>query len=320
MISYGLVGTKNDLGFALSLLATLIIGAFTAVGEVTIVGFLKAIPAQNIVGWCSGTGIAGISGAGLCLLFKFLELEFKTLCYVLAPLAIVYFINFKHMLTLRAAIEKRITQSTVHQPRSVEVDQQIPVELSRSPSHEPEAAEAAVNEELSFEAVRTVMRVVGQPILNLGLVYFLQYSCTTSFAERAHRHSSLSGDFWHRNAFVLLSFSYQLGVFVSRSSLHFFKFSNVRIITSAQVLNFLLFFSVAKWQWMGIMYQIPLMLSVGITGGFSYVNCLYLVLENKSLRQTHKELAINICGLAIEVGTLAAAFFALFVSNVVITE
>ena len=76
--SFQLLGVNNTLGFILSLFASIICGAFTSVGSSTIVGFMKAIPAENVLGWSSGTGIAGISGSGTYLLFKTIGLQFDS--------------------------------------------------------------------------------------------------------------------------------------------------------------------------------------------------------------------------------------------------
>jgi hypothetical protein len=80
--SFQLLGVNDTLGFILSLIASIICGAFTSFGNSTIVGFMKAIPAENVLGWSSGTGIAGISGSGTYLLFKTIGLQFDSVPYV----------------------------------------------------------------------------------------------------------------------------------------------------------------------------------------------------------------------------------------------
>lgn len=71
------LGTLNKLyGFLGALVSTLLIGSFTSVGDGTIIGFMKAIPADNIAGWSSGTGFAGIFGSGLYLLLRSFKLNF----------------------------------------------------------------------------------------------------------------------------------------------------------------------------------------------------------------------------------------------------
>lgn len=78
--SFQLIGKNDTLGFIMSLFASLICGSFTSVGDGTIVGFMKAIPPENIGGWSSGTGIAGISGTSIYLLFKVAGVQFDMVC------------------------------------------------------------------------------------------------------------------------------------------------------------------------------------------------------------------------------------------------
>jgi hypothetical protein len=79
--AFQLLGVNDTLGFVVSLFASIICGAFTSVGSSTIVGFMKALPAENVLGWSSGTGIAGISGSGIYLLFKTLSFQFDSVAF-----------------------------------------------------------------------------------------------------------------------------------------------------------------------------------------------------------------------------------------------
>lgn len=99
-----------------------------------------------------------------------------------------------------------------------------------------EEGEAKINNALTMEGVKNSLNLVGWAIFNLAAVYFLEYMCTTSFAERANPKPSAeeekTQDFWHKEAFILLSLCYQIGVFISRSSFNFFQFNRVGILTA----------------------------------------------------------------------------------------
>lgn len=151
-------------------------------------------------------------------------------------------------------------------------------------------------------------------------MYFLEYACTTSFAERAHPKSADHTDFLHKKAYVLLSMSYQLGVFISRSSFYFFKVQKVWVMTYVQIVNFFIWFTIAYWKWVGIELQIPLMIFVGLMGGCSYVNCMYMILSGCGLSKSQKEIAVNVAAIFVDIGVLSAAFFAMLISNFVITN
>jgi battenin len=73
-------------------------------------------------------------------------------------------------------------------------------------------------------------------MLNLGLVYFLEYMCLTSFAERIVAkinldHPERKDDYLFKHGYVVFTFCYQIGVFLSRSSLSIVKIKRVVIVT-----------------------------------------------------------------------------------------
>lgn len=185
-----------------------------------------------------------------------------------------------------------------------------------------EEQEVKINAPFSKENVKIVMRTVGGPIINLSAVYFLEYCCTVSFAERAHPKSTTdqSTEFIVKNAYVLLALSYQVGVFISRSSLACFKIRQVWIMTALQTVNWVIFFTIAHSKWLSIYYQIPLMIWVGLMGGCSYVNCTYCILASKELPKSLKELAVNIASFFVSVGLVGSAVFAIIVSNFIILD
>jgi len=89
-------------------------------------------------------------------------------------------------------------------------------------------------------------------------------------------------------------------------------------MTYLQAINFSIFFSIAYWKWLSIEYQLPLMVWVGLMGGCSYVNCLYVILKSPQLSKSQKEVAINVASFFDDIGILSASFFAIFISNFVI--
>ena len=73
---------SSTIGFSISLFATLLIGVFSSLGNVTAVGFMKTFPAEVVVGFSSGTGLAGIAGVGIVMLASLLRVEFQWVsCY-----------------------------------------------------------------------------------------------------------------------------------------------------------------------------------------------------------------------------------------------
>lgn len=61
--------------FFISLIASCVHGLTSCFGESVILGYLKGFPADLVVGWSSGTGFAGVVGAGLVVLLTALEFQ-----------------------------------------------------------------------------------------------------------------------------------------------------------------------------------------------------------------------------------------------------
>ena len=76
------------------MLASILIGVQSALGESTVLGFLKSFPGETVGFYGSGTGFAGIFGSGMLIVLKSLKLS-DTAIYLLAtPTVIPYFYAF----------------------------------------------------------------------------------------------------------------------------------------------------------------------------------------------------------------------------------
>jgi battenin len=157
---------------------------------------------------------------------------------------------------------------------------------------------------------------------NLTLVYFFEYVASVGAADRSQPcmpttdpsapcqlpHSS---DWFVANAFVLLAFCYQLGVFISRSSLRFVRIRHVEWLTLIQAGNFVLWICQAYFKFMPIGAQLPMMVFVGLLGGASYVNIFYNLLNDDEYPEEDRELIINMAALMINFGIIMASVFTL---------
>ena len=114
---------------------------------------------------------------------------------------------------------------------------------------------------------------------------------------------------------MVLGFCYQFGVLLSRSSLYFFKVKKVWILTSFQIINFGLWLFIALFKFVNIYVQFLLMIWVGLMGGCSYVNVMYLILEDPFITKNEKELAVNLCTVTNDTGILISAIYVLLMDN-----
>jgi battenin len=173
----------------------------------------------------------------------------------------------------------------------------------------PLMADAAV-EETKLQRYWRCTKLVFWQALNLLLVYFFEYVISVGAADKAEApNSTHSLDWFIRNAFVLLAFSYQLGVFVSRSSLKIMRIKRVEILTIIQAANFVLWLLHAYYKFLPIAAQIPLMIFVGLLGGASYVNVFYNLLNDDIYPDKDRELIVNMAAVCINLGIVLASVF-----------
>ena len=246
--------------FYLSLFASVLVGIGSSLGESTLLGFLKTFPSEAVGYYSSGTGFAGISGALILLSLSAAGLSNGAIFIAAMPSAIPYFLSFlwvdnkKRLFPYVAQLDESIeivekVSKPSSDPASVINARSEPISFTGANSgdslvdresnfvtaiqvNEEEAnlAEVGVvdNEILNWANAKCVYKKVGLLITNLALVYFLEYLITTSFTVVSARRivnldPTRKKDFVYVNAYAIFNFCYQVGVFISRSSLSFFK-------------------------------------------------------------------------------------------------
>jgi len=93
-----------------------------------------------------------------------------------------------------------------------------------------DAEDVKNNQKLNFKTIKSLLPRTFHLIFNLFTVYFFEYAIITSFADTMGKqmkvlHPDNKDDLTVKEYFVFLNFSYQLGVFISRSSLRFVRIS-----------------------------------------------------------------------------------------------
>jgi len=144
----------------------------------------------------------------------------------------------------------------------------------------------------------------------------------TCFSDRAWRKKlpASNTSWWDQSAYKVLAFVYQLGVFISRTSVQCFRFPWVSVLTGIQFVMFVLWmFAAIYTTFLNIWIQMGLMFVVGCMGGCSYSNCMYYVLQSPSLTKDKKEVTINISSMFYDAGIFLASILALIVSNFILT-
>lgn len=151
-----------------------------------------------------------------------------------------------------------------------------------------------------------VTKIVASPGFQLASVYFFEYMVSVGFASKANPHAS-PDDWWATNAYELLAFCYQVGVFFARSSVSLLQIRRIEILTTLQALQFVLWFIHATHPFLPLWLQLCDMIIVGLLGGLMYVNTFYLLVKEKRLRKADQELGINLVAISINVGIVVSS-------------
>lgn len=135
--------------------------------------------------------------------------------------------------------------------------------------------------------------------VNVAAVYVCGYASQFMAPFSFQCKSDWEGNFFVRNSYPITQVCYQVGVFLSRTSLAFFQIPYVGVLSVLQLLNAVVWFIQAKTLFIGSgtsqseevglsFILFGLMLFVGLVGGASYVNCFFLMLHRSlGLQEAH---------------------------------
>jgi hypothetical protein len=77
--------------FYLSIIPSVMIGSVCTLGEVVMVGYLKKFPSHWLVGFTSGTGLAGVTGPAVTIIFKLSGINVDLMWLILSISGPLYF-------------------------------------------------------------------------------------------------------------------------------------------------------------------------------------------------------------------------------------
>jgi battenin len=293
-------------GFGVALFAAVITGIGLTLGEGTVIGFLKFYPPRFVNAYSSGTGFAGIAGAGLILGLRSATLPDLAIFLMMVPAYPIYFFCFNYL----------VKKQKLH---GVAVYTEIGAASSDIVDEITDTETTTGNAVFSKEQVQFVFRHCWFLYLNLALVFFFEYVIIVCFADRATLKQT-SGGFFNTHAFVILNFCYQFGVFIARTSLVWFKIEAVWIVTILQGVNFVVWWANAIEVYMDVWVEFAHMLFVGLMGGASFVNIAYIILKTNKLPNGYRETASNLNILFLNIGSVTASLFALLLDNTMLKQ
>jgi battenin len=284
MMLFGLLACAFAKVFWLECVGIFFIGFASNLGETIILCDMTHRRKEVLLkSWGSGTGCAGIAGAGYSLICVGANISNFWSFIGVAPVVILEGLAYYGVI-VRSPVEAG--HYSVDGMRVALLSGQSSMSADGSiAKSSPKQSDVLSVWDCSYFGENTFL------IINCGTVYFLEYIIQTLFAD-----CSLTGEEKgnYPYSYPLLNLSYQIGVFLSRSSLMFFVLHEVWILTLCQCGMFVIWVVQA---FLHFMKYIPIMCFVmgvvGLFGGCAYVNAFHEMMNDDHLTAPQREMVTS---------------------------
>lgn len=266
----GFIVTAESISMTMSLTGIVFTSIASGLGEVTFLSYSSKFDKRVVSGWSSGTGMAGLAGAGVYSLLTYIITPRVTILVMLVVpviMAATFWILIVHprVNALDAVASRRLLESNETTINDFDLHT---TESTLSTLLPPE------DETTFMYKLGLVKPLLLRFMLPLGLVYFFEYFINQGFFELIVFPNTID----HKKQYRWYQTLYQLGVFASRSSVQFIQIEKLWILPALQGVNFLLFLLQILTPFMSSMYvAMALIVYEGLLGGGAYVNTFYKI-------------------------------------------
>lgn len=260
----------------------------SGLGEPTFLAYTAFFNKNVISTWSSGTGGAGILGALAYSILRDVGLSNQQTLLVMISVP---------------TLELAVLFFMLRKPASSKIeDQDLGEDVSAQDALPPMKS---IKEKLLY--IKSLLHFM----LPLALVYFFEYFINQGLFELVY-----FPDIFLNSAqqYRWYQVTYQIGVFVSRSSVNIVQIRQVWIMAVLQGLNVVLFSFEAVYMFTPTIWIVFCFIFFeGLLGGGAYVNTFYRM--GKEVPATRREFAMSVVTLSDSVGITAAGFLAMPTHN-----
>lgn len=282
-------------------------------GELSFLGLTHYYGHVSLAGWGSGTGAAGLVGAGLyVVLTEWWGFTVKDSLLFSACLPAVMFVSFFVILPrgpLREASRQKEYEAVPDEDAEDEESGRRASESLLNP--EPGIASAhAKNPSEHHSLAQNLKRaraLLYPYMLPLFLVYVAEYTINQGVAPTLLFPVESSPFKEYRGFYPFYGFLYQLGVFISRSSTPFFRIHHLYFPSFLQVGNLTLLILQSLYFFIPSVYIIFIIIFwEGLLGGAVYVNTFAEILE--TVPKEDREFSLSSASVSDSAGICVAGF------------
>ncbi|VZI20245.1 unnamed protein product [Fusarium fujikuroi] len=270
--------TPHTQSVAIKLVGVVLASISAGGGELSFLGLTHFYGPMSLAGWGSGTGAAGLVGAGLYVMFTdWWGLSVRSSLLISACFPAIMFISFFVILPL-GPLREGSTRKDYDAIPDLEdedvnhMDQGTASSALLAPG--PSVASTAYSAHSTQDTFVPYM-------LPLLLVYVAEYTINQGVAPTLLFPLDESPFDEFRDFYPMYGFLYQLGVFISRSSTPFVRIHHLYLPSMLQVANLVLLTFHAVYFFLPSVYIVFIIIFwEGLLGGGVYVNCFAEIMEN----------------------------------------
>ncbi|XP_036945593.1 battenin [Acanthopagrus latus] len=289
----------------MSILGVIFASISAGLGELSFLSLTVFFSRDVLGGWGSGTGGAGVAGAlaysGLTQAGLSPQITLLIMLVVPFAMLISYFLLLVPPLSL--------PQWKIRETEYAAVDSDERRQLMDG--SEEEEQEKSTQEDrplgpLTFTEKLHIIKGLLGFVFPLGLVYFAEYFINQGMMELLYFPNFFLS---HAEQYRWYQTLYQVGVFVSRSSLCCVKIRKLWALSALQVVNAVLLLFAVRYQFLPNAWLVfTIVLYEGLLGGAAYVNTFYFISKETEDRQREFAMAAASVGdsLGIALAGLAA--------------
>ncbi|KAI2622261.1 Batten's disease protein Cln3 [Xylaria nigripes] len=312
--------TPPDQSISTKMVGVVLASFSSGAGELSFLGLTHHYGHISLAAWGSGTGAAGLIGAGLyVLLTEWLAFSVKSSLLASASLPVIMLISFflilpRNLLKTGSASRKYGRIQDLDEPDSEYADD-IPTVNAASGllASDPPAALAAIpthgeDSWLTFLSnLRRAKSLFFPYMLPLFMVYVAEYIINQGVSPTLLFPLESSPFSEYRDFYPMYSFLYQLGVFISRSSIAFIRIRHGYLLSFLQVGNLVLLTMHSLLNFIPNVYIVFIItLWEGLLGGGVYVNTFADIMEDVAFSE--REFSLGATSVSDSGGICVAGF------------
>ncbi|XP_051742653.1 battenin isoform X1 [Ctenopharyngodon idella] len=297
----------------------------SGLGELSFLSLSVFFSRDVLSGWGSGTGAAGVAGAFLYSAFTQAGLTPQVTLWIMLVVPVILAVSYFFLLVFPPSFPQWRRHEVGHSPsrtansqeRRPLIEEETDTDEDSEPTQEEQdnctghalflMTEDKHTGPLTFTDQLHIIKGLLKFIFPLSVVYFAEYFINQGLLELLYfPDSSLS----HSEQYRWYQTLYQIGVFVSRSSLICFKIRKIFLMSLLQCVNAVLLVFAVYYQFLHYPWVVfIIVLYEGLLGGAAYVNTFHFISEETAEREREFAMAAASVGDSLGIALSAAASF-----------